>query len=181
MSVWNRVRACDKFGTSPTLKFDKADRYQTLGGGLASLCLKILILVYFINQLIEVVTYADPQISSYMISEDRNKMEEPLKFSDMSQTFYFLFIDEKYQSVLLDPRIGSFKVWNSIAKNKPDGSVEQKFSETPTKKVDFSTDDEDVKILSDFGTNIDYYKAADLSQIQVSGIIADRGLYSPIF
>lgn len=180
MSVWNRVRACDKFGTSPTLKFDKADSYQTLGGGLASLCLKIIILVYFINQLIEVVTYADPQISSYMISEDRNKMEEPLKFSDMSQALYFRFVDEKYKSVPLDPRIGSFKFGIIIGKNKPDGSVEQKFAETPTKKVDFSTDDEDVKL---FGTNIDYYyyKAADLSQIQVSGVIADRGLYSPIF
>ena len=93
MSNWNRVRACDKFGASPNLKFDKEDSYQTLGGGLASLCLKVLILVYFVNQLIEVVSYADPQISSFMISEDRNKMKEPLKFTDMSQRFYLRFVN----------------------------------------------------------------------------------------
>ena len=60
MSGMNKLRSCDKFGASVNLNFDGGGSYQTAGGGLASLCLRSLILVYFLMQLVAVATYKDP-------------------------------------------------------------------------------------------------------------------------
>ena len=143
MSGLQRLRSCDKFGASAALNFNGDGSYHTVGGGLASLCVRILILVYFVMQLIAVATYRDPQISSFQISEDRTSLEEPLKLSDYNQRFYFMFFDGRQTVVPLDPRIGSFKVQNIVFDIKTDGSHSQKATDVPIREVDFSKDKED--------------------------------------
>ena len=151
MSGLKRLRSCDKFGASAALNFDGDGSYQTVGGGLASLCVRTLILVYFVMQLIAVATYLDPQISSFKISEDRTKMEEPLTLSDYNQRFYFMFIDGKQAIVPLDSRIGSFKIQSIFYDFLPNGSPVQNPTEVPIKKVDLSDNVDDAKMFPNYG------------------------------
>ena len=78
MSIFSdKLRKYDKFGASFSLNYQGSDTFLTLGGGVASICLKILILTYLCIQTIALVDYKDPDISSYIIMEDRGDMTEP--------------------------------------------------------------------------------------------------------
>ena len=92
MSVINRVRGCDQFGAPISLNFDGKTSYNTLGGGIASLCLRALILSYLAMQLLAVFNYDDPTISSFTIIEDRTQMKEPMSFEDYNVSFIFNFV-----------------------------------------------------------------------------------------
>ena len=112
MSVINRVRGCDQFGAPISLNFDGKTSYNTLGGGIASLCLRALILSYLAMQLLAVFNYDDPTISSFTIIEDRTKMKEPMSLGDYNVDIAFFFMSNKGASpVQLDPNIGRFRAF----------------------------------------------------------------------
>ena len=70
-SIASFARDQDQFGAVIGLKLQGKSTLKTLGGGLCSLSLKIITIAFFCMQLAAVVSYQDPQISSYQISESR--------------------------------------------------------------------------------------------------------------
>ena len=53
-----------------------------------------------------VINHDDPQIVSYGILEDRNRMTELLNAADYNLDFQVSFVDSNYLTVPLDSRIG---------------------------------------------------------------------------
>ena len=99
----------DDHGTAVSLNFKGETRYGTLGGGCSSICLKLLALVFFCRQFLQVMTFEDPAISTYKILENRNLMDEPLSLGEHSTKVYFFFCDMlTAKFVTLEPRIGQF-------------------------------------------------------------------------
>ena len=68
------LHSFDNFGATVSLNFKKQESYRTSAGGLASIFLRVVVLIFFIMQLIAVVEHEDPTITSYEILEDRSKM-----------------------------------------------------------------------------------------------------------
>ena len=95
MSVLNRLRGCDSFGAPISLNFNGESSFNTAGGGIASLCLKVLILTYLTMQTLKVYNFDDPQISSFQIVEDRTNMEEPMSLADYKAKFIFGMLSDK--------------------------------------------------------------------------------------
>ena len=54
-----RIRSCDNFGVPINLKLGGNSVFQTAGGGLVSIFLKILITIYFCIQVLNVVNFND--------------------------------------------------------------------------------------------------------------------------
>lgn len=67
----NKVRGCDQFGATIGLNYAGNSEFKTLGGGISSICLRVLILTYLCMQAVQVATYQDPQIAVFTIKEDR--------------------------------------------------------------------------------------------------------------
>ena len=123
MPIANFVRGLDRFGSGVSFNIAGESHKKTLGGGLVSLFISVLVLWFFVKQLSEVVQTQDPQISSYMIAEDRLQMEEPLDLAEYNTNFYFFFMDKKDAPVVFDSRYGSFQLSNFIGYvNADDGS-----------------------------------------------------------
>ena len=78
MSLQNKLRSCDVFGVPVSLKLDGSTNFTTSCGGIISILLKILITAYFCMQLLALVNYSDPSISSYTLLDTRESMEEPI-------------------------------------------------------------------------------------------------------
>ena len=73
--------------------------------------MRLLIFVFFCIQLVAVVSHKDPTISNYGTYEDRRYMTESLNLEDYQFRFYVSFVRATdLESVVLDPRIGKFKV-----------------------------------------------------------------------
>ena len=72
MTLTQSVRGCDKYGAAVNFKYKNESSYKTLAGGLTSICLRVLILAYFGIQLLAVVNFKDPIVSTYEILEERN-------------------------------------------------------------------------------------------------------------
>ena len=70
-----KVRRCDNFGARFSFSYKGAGTFGTLVGGVSSICLRILILTFMIVRTIDLVSYNDPDISSYVIMEDRSRMQ----------------------------------------------------------------------------------------------------------
>ena len=75
MAIGDRIRNCDLFGLPIGLRLDGRASYKTLAGGFVSILVKLLIFAYFVLQLTAVISYSDPQISSFKIFESRSDME----------------------------------------------------------------------------------------------------------
>lgn len=60
----------DIFNTAVSLNYKGETRYGTSGGGCISIFLKLLALVFFCRQLLQVLTFEDPNISTYKILEN---------------------------------------------------------------------------------------------------------------
>ena len=104
----NRVRACDKFGAKVGLNFEGKHSYETIGGGVMSGLLRIIILVYLCMKLLVVFNYKDPQISVYEIVEDRQTVFETLNLDEFHSAFQISFFNP-FDSTgsRLDPSIGT--------------------------------------------------------------------------
>ena len=74
-----------------SLSFEGDSEYKTLAGGIASICLHLLIFSYFVMQMLAVQTYKDPAINGYSFLEDRRYMTEPLNMADYNTQFFFNF------------------------------------------------------------------------------------------
>ena len=72
-----KLRKCDSFGAGYSFNYKGEDTFGTLGGGIATICLSIGILTYMCIRTIGMVCYEDPEISSYVIMENRSHMTEP--------------------------------------------------------------------------------------------------------
>ena len=84
MGIGKNIRGCDKFGAHVNLMHEGESSSGMLCGGVASLSLGILILAYFCMRLLAVTQFDDPVINSYMIGEDRDKMNTPISFGGYS-------------------------------------------------------------------------------------------------
>ena len=110
MTFKNKIRGCDAFGAPITLKLNSEDSFKTFGGGLVSILLRLLTLIYFTMKLLAVFTYKDPTINSYKIQKSR-KDGDIFNAVDFSLEFYFGFYGQ-IGYVPLDSRIGKFEVIN---------------------------------------------------------------------
>ena len=89
MKATRIIRVCDKFGHSMHMTFKGDSTYTTTSDGAASICLNLVILTFFVKQLLAVVTYKDPTISSYEVMENRSQMTEALNMADYEMSFVF--------------------------------------------------------------------------------------------
>ena len=90
------VRSFDQFGTQVSLNYAPGKtHYQTACGGCISFVFKALIFAYFLKQLLAMMDYADPAISSYQIMENREKMQkgDALNLGDYNVNFIFGFLN----------------------------------------------------------------------------------------
>ena len=67
MKVVRKLRACDGFGSPFSLKHSGETSFKTLGGGIATLSLRLIALTFLCMRLIAVVSYEDPLITLYDI------------------------------------------------------------------------------------------------------------------
>ena len=67
MQVVRKLRACDEFGSPFSLMHSGESSFKTLGGGIATLILRVTALAFLCMRLIAVVSYEDPLITLYDI------------------------------------------------------------------------------------------------------------------
>ena len=72
----------------------------------------MIIAIYFCKQLIQVMDYDDPQISSYEIMEDRSHMEKPLVLGDSKLDFVVGFVNLAFETVEIDSRYGKLELYH---------------------------------------------------------------------
>ena len=92
----NFVRSFDQFGTQVNLNYAAGKtHYQTVCGGCTSFVFRSLIFAYFIRQLLAMLDYVDPAISSYQIMENRQKMQmgDAFNLADYNVNFIFGFLN----------------------------------------------------------------------------------------
>ena len=112
MAIGDKLRGCDQFGAPITLKLQGEDSFKTLGGGIASMCLRILVFSYLCMQLIVLIGYKDPTISGYKIMKERDEMEVSLNAGDLSLRFYFGMVNAFFLPVEIRPEYGRFRLYN---------------------------------------------------------------------
>ena len=83
MKIASTLRQCDMFGASISLKRDGMRSFVSTGGGLASIAIKVFILSFLCMQLIALVSYSDPQISSFTVLDSRDSMNKPITLDEM--------------------------------------------------------------------------------------------------
>ena len=111
MTFTDKVRGCDQFGASISLNYQGGSTFRMIGGGLASIALKLLIFTFFCMQLMAVVTYKDPQVSNFEVMESRAYMDEPINLAASNFSFYIGVIAVKTSMLLReDPRYGTFRL-----------------------------------------------------------------------
>ena len=82
MGFYDRVRSYDAFGAPVSFTFEGDREYKTLAGGIASMCMRLLIFSYCVMQMLAVLTYKDPAINGYTVLKDRRNMTEPMSMAD---------------------------------------------------------------------------------------------------
>ena len=93
MPFAEKIRNWDLFGNPVSLRVSGQPSFKTLPGGFISILVKALICLFFIMQMIAVVSYSDPQISSFKIFESRNRMEHTLGLTDHGMRLFFCISD----------------------------------------------------------------------------------------
>ena len=70
-------------------------------------------------QLMVLVGFKDPTISSYTIMESRDEMEDELNAADLSLQFYFGMVNNlTFKPVEVPPKYGRFRLYNQIMDNR---------------------------------------------------------------
>ena len=173
MQVARKLRACDEFGSPFGLKHGGETSFKTLGGGIATLVLKITALAYLCMRLIAVVTYGDPVITLYDIQDDRSKTNEtePYNMADYNAQFYFGFLDHQYSPVPLDARIGRLFV-NTIYMWYEDGQQHRSYTSPEVMEVNLGTteDDKVTKMFPMFNeNNRGMFTVSNYDELNLSG------------
>ena len=105
-----RIRSWDFFGASIGINYKGKASYQTLGGGLITLILKVTMLGFLIKSTIDVMSYKNPQLSSYEIMETRVGVS-PFNMEEYKVRFVFGFVnDTTWKPIAPDPKYGSFLI-----------------------------------------------------------------------
>ena len=76
------IRSLDMFGVPISLKMNGETTFATTGGGLLSMALRVFFMSFFLMQLIAVLEYTDPQISSFTVLDTRQDMESPVTLDE---------------------------------------------------------------------------------------------------
>ena len=92
MGLIEIVRNKDIFGSPVKFNLGGSTEFKTIGGGIASTCLRLTIFAYFCMQMVAVVNYEDPKISSYVVLEERGHMEQQINLKDYNVEFFFGFM-----------------------------------------------------------------------------------------
>ena len=145
-----------------------------IGGGLASIALKILIFTFFIMQLLAVVMYRDPQLSKFENIESRANMDEPMNLATNNLLFYFGLMSLKGVPLQQDPRYGTFRLaMLGLDVNEEGHWIQLPPIDVPIKEVDMSNDETAKKILY-FYENMPFgVYSADSSLLEVFGTVDD--------
>ena len=83
MGLGQTIRSFDKYGASVPLNYLGEPRFTTTCGGLLSIATSVLVLFFFVKQLVDLINFEDPQLSTYTIRESR---------ADMAQAFDMAFL-----------------------------------------------------------------------------------------
>ena len=164
-TAMNVLKRCDQFGSSFELNFRGQPDYQTQCGGLVSFLIRVFVFTFASIQFVSLIDYKDPQISSFSILEDRNKMTEPLNLADQLTRFYFGVYDLDYFYYKnLDPRLGHFVM--TLLKQTSDKTTGRMNNEQIDIPVYEMSDDEKAEL------NIEIHQTlytVDHQQLLVSG------------
>ena len=91
MSLAKFLRRYDSFGAYVSLNINGKKSENSVLGGMVTIGLRVLILVYLCICMIAVIDNTNSNISSYQIRENRQYMEEAVNFEDYHANFYFGF------------------------------------------------------------------------------------------
>ena len=135
------MRGCDQFGANIGLNYAGETKFGTLGGGIASFLIYTIALIVLGKQIVALVEYQDPALSSYTVMEDRSKMKEALNLNEYGLQFFACFLGQNTEPIHLDPRIGRFKLVK-FERLMVDGVVQKKKTEIALRELDFSVQDD---------------------------------------
>ena len=79
-----------------------------MAGGFVSILVKTLVFTFLVLQVIAMLGYSDPQISSFKIFESRNDMPEAISMPDYGMRLFFCMTDKQSIPTLMDKRFGRF-------------------------------------------------------------------------
>lgn len=101
------ARSFDTFGNSIQINYQGNESFQTLGGGLFSLVLRLGMTAFLVAKVVEVYNYEEPQITSYTIYESREKAQ-PIELSNSSFELYVGLLEPQSNSFIeIEPKYGS--------------------------------------------------------------------------
>ena len=78
------MQSQDVAGASVNLNLAGQTKYGTFCGGVASVCVKVVVLGFFVTQVLHLANYSDPQISRYEVYDDRFNQDKLYNLADMS-------------------------------------------------------------------------------------------------
>ena len=152
MKVGQKLRMWDRFSASISLTHEGQSKIGTLGGGIISLSIELLVLSYCIMRIIAVVSFQDPAISSYSIREERGHMNS-INFSDYHQHLAFCLLDaNNFRIEQIDPRFGQLQVMTFESQQlDTTGQFAQTNSTVELELISESKNDIMANVLSDYG------------------------------
>ena len=168
MKLKEAIRSQDMFGDPVGLLMAGKSTFPTIGGGLATAVLKVFILSFFCMQLIALVNYSDPQISSFTVLDSRVSMTE-LSAEEYGLDIYFYFTNQDGQVLPLDPSIGRFGLFSTHSIYSAESGVINDNTELELVEIDFIKRNETILWFNNTPTR-GVFTAADPSQLVLNRI-----------
>lgn len=110
----SQLQKIDTFGAPVTVNYRGKDTFPTSFGGILTLLMAVYMTYYTTICIVKVLSFKDSKISSYMIKDDRDDMEDPMNLQENGFDLVFGFADAKTWNVKeLDPRIGAFEMFEA--------------------------------------------------------------------
>ncbi|KAL4492605.1 hypothetical protein ABPG72_007718 [Tetrahymena utriculariae] len=171
------LKKIDIFGVGINIKFNKREKYQTKLGGLFSVVVYILMLVYSLNLLNIILKKTDP-----IVIFEQNSVSQPQRFDLDSQKFSIVFalLNENLDPFIDETLYGMSgqiyyrnKIWNNQAQKYQEDVGTQEFQMIPCTEQSFQEPHS-----RDYFLNLNYtnmYCIRDTSQLFIEGQFdADR-------
>ena len=177
-----KIRSFDQFGAPVSLQYDRETDYKTLMGGVASILLRALILVFLCIQMIQVLTYADPEISSFQVLEDRALMQTgPLSLGEYNTFFTVFFTDKiRFTPQPLDPKFGAIQISEVTIRadfeNESDKlNFELDVKPVAVEEIDMTKESAGSNLLSYYPESTrGFYTVADFNEVHVENTLDDN-------
>ncbi|KAL4446093.1 hypothetical protein ABPG74_021632 [Tetrahymena malaccensis] len=171
------LQKIDIFGVGVNIKFDKREKYQTKLGGLFSVVVFILMLVYSLNLLNIILRKTDP-----IVIFEQNSVSQPQRFDLDSQNFSIAFalLNENLDPFIDDTLYSMSgqiyyrnKIWNNQTQKYQEDVGTQEFQMIPCTEQSFQEPNSRNYFLNLNYTNM--YCIKDSSQLFIEGQFdADR-------